>query len=597
MDGNHHQEHHDGLRYTTDDSLGNSESFLTVPSPAQPEYLEPCGGLVGKLIVVCWANMKEVVEKAGSISSISLKLLLGTVFFVYFGFVVKTYVDRGYQLDWCYGYGKAFLMFGLIVWFVIYYQALKRHTDVIINTVQSNTSLAQSKWLGYFKNTIVGIFLLSFSSYMIYESLDQPERLRSLLGIVAFVAIGAVFSKHPDYIRWGSLFSGLSLHILIGLLTIKFEAGRNIVQCIGNSVVTFLECGYSGASFVFGKVLVEDNHVFAFESLSVLYFLSTIVYILFHLGWIQVVCFKVGGFIQLLMGTTVIESVNSVTTIFLGMSEAPLLYAKYIAVLTPSEIHTIMAAGFATVAGTLLAAYTALGIDPKNVITASAMAAPAALTFGKLFYPENRKSKTSSGNIEMLKGHEKTIIDAACTGAFSAIGIVASIIATVVASVSLVAFVNQTCTWLGGLVGAENFTVDYILGKVFIPLAWLMGVKTDECSSVASLIGLKSFINEFVAYQKLGELKKEGLLSARSETIATFALCGFANPGSLASSIALLTKLAPNQSEVITRVAFRALIAGSITSFTSATIAGLLMDEPMEDSFNGNSTETYIYDI
>ncbi|BES94431.1 Sodium nucleoside cotransporter [Nesidiocoris tenuis] len=563
-------------------------------SPPRHEYLEPTGGLLGKFILVCWSSLRDAIRRTRQFWSIGIKLVIGAAFFAYLGFVIKTYIDRGQPLDWCYGYGKAFLYFGLVIWCVIYYQAIKCYTDKIF-TMMSESAVMQSEKFGYVKIACIAVFLVGFTAAIIYDSHGQTERLRSLLGILSFIVMGAIFSKHPDFIRWGALFTGLSLHIVIGLLTIKFEAGRDIVKCIGNSVVMFLECGYEGASFVFG-FLVSEKHIFAFESLSVLYFLSTVVYVLFYLGWMQRICFKVGGFIQYLMGTTVIESVNSVTTIFLGMSEAPLLYAEYIKLLTPSELHTIMTAGFATVAGTLLAAYTALGIDPKNVITASAMAAPGALTFGKLFYPENRKSITSSTNIEMIHGKDKGIIDAACTGAFNAIGIVASIIALVIASVSLVGFANQTTVFLGGLVGVDGFTVDYILGKVFIPLAWLMGVKTEDCSRVASLIGLKSFINEFVAYQKLGEYKKAGLLSVRSETIATFALCGFANPGSLASNIALLTKLAPNQSTVISRIAVRALIAGSITSFTSATIAGLLMEEePSAIIPGGNSTMYYNY--
>ncbi|XP_066909207.1 sodium/nucleoside cotransporter 1 [Halyomorpha halys] len=300
--------------------------------------------------------------------------------------------------------------------------------------------------------------------------------------------------------------------------------------------------------------------------------------ILFYLGWLQVFCFKIGSLIEMCLGTTVIESVNAVTIIFLGMSEAPLLYSVYLADLSSSELHAIMASGFSTVAGTLLAAYTSLGVDPRYVITASIMAAPASLCFAKLLYPETIQSKTTSKEITLLNSKETSLLQAASNGASSAIGMVQGIIASVVACVAFISFLNAVCSWLATLVGYEGITLEYLVGILFVPIAWLMGVDPEECQTVGSLIGIKTVANEFIAYMQLGALKKVGKLSARSEAIATFALCAFSNPSALGSSIAILTSLEKSQSEKINKVALRAFITGCITTFTSASIAGLLTE-------------------
>ncbi|XP_073979834.1 concentrative nucleoside transporter 2 isoform X2 [Rhodnius prolixus] len=529
-----------------------------------------------------WKFIGDLRVRHKNIINLSLKSIIMLLVIAYIGYVIKVFIDKGSPVDWCYGYGMAFIILILTLWCIIYYKAIKiscklmspyfvRNFGKTIRNIKSR--------LKTFKITLAVIFIVAFCAFVIYDTRSDPRRLISLFGIVFFILVGLIFSKHPNYIRWDTVVTGVSLHLLIGFLTMKVEAGRNIFQCVGLTIVRFLEYGYNGAEFIFGDFLVNKQHVFAFQSLSVLFFLSMVMQILFHLGWIQVFCFKLGGFLQRLLGTTVIESVNAVSTIFLGMSEAPLLYRPYVKDLTPSEIHCVMTAGFATVAGTLLAAYTNLGVDPKNVVTASALAAPSSLMFAKLFYPENQVSKTSSDSIAIYKSSDISVMDAACKGAFAAIELINAIIACVAASVSMVYFVNGISLWLGSLAGVEGLTIEYLLGKIFIPLAWVMGVRLEQCQDVASLIGLKTFANEFVAYEKLGKLKAAGKLSVRSEAIATFALCGFANPGALATLIALLSSICPLQRSIATKVAFRALAAGSITSFTSACIAGVLTPE------------------
>ncbi|XP_024084806.1 solute carrier family 28 member 3-like [Cimex lectularius] len=541
-------------------------------------FIEPCGGILGYYSGLFRRKAKNFLSNFKNVV-----LRLGQVFFfliiiIYIGFVIKTFVDTGFYIDWCTGYGMAFMLIGLLIISIVYNTLNKyKYFNMFHFNCDNGFGLLFKK---YGRCTTAAVFLLLFFGFVIYDTVvtDELNRIMSLLGIVAFLLCGLVFSKHPEYIRWDTILVGLSLQMFLGLISIPIKFGREIFSCIGDRVVHFLSYAYTGAAFVFGDFLVNKQHVFAFQALSVLYFLSMIVQVLYYLGWMQIICLKIGKSIQFVLGTTVIESVNAVATVFLGMSEAPLLYNVYIKYLTNSEIHAVMTGCFATVAGTMLAAYTSLGIDPKNVITASIMAAPGALTYAKLYYPETVKSSTSK-NILLVQSDDVSVMDAACKGTFMATTIVSSIIASVIASVSFINLLDGIILWLGYLVGIENLTLDYILGIIFIPLAWAMGVKHEECELVASLIGIKTIANEFIAYVKLSELKSAGKLSARSEAIATFALCGFANPGALATMIAFLSSLAPSKRESIINVSFRAFVTGCITSFSSACIAGLLTPE------------------
>nr|CAD7434728.1 unnamed protein product [Timema monikensis] len=273
-------------------------------------------------------------------------------------------------------------------------------------------------------------------------------------------------------------------------------------------------------------------------------------------------------------------------------SEAPLLIQGYLKDLTKSEVHAIMAGGFATVAGTVLAAYISFGAQADHLITASIMSAPAALCFSKLFYPETEDSKNTVDQIVIIKDDSTGVLDAAVKGVTAGIQIVLGIIANVIAFIAFVAFLNGILTWIGDMVGVPDVTFVNIMGYIFIPLAWVMGVEWEQCGDVAKLVGLKTMVNEFVAYQELGVLKRAGKLSPRSEAIATYALCGFSNPGSLGILIGSLTSLCPSQRPIITEVAFRAFIAGSAVCFMTACIAGILLTE---DQYTNNETNTTIF--
>nr|XP_024215419.1 sodium/nucleoside cotransporter 1-like [Halyomorpha halys] len=539
-------------------------------------FIEPCGGPIGQILSDIRKSIKNRIEKHSKFYINFLLLLAGILIGGYISFMIANFINKGSHIDWCYGYGRAFLYIVAILWCITYYKGLKPFFYPAFK--RFSKCISHVKNIRYMKHAIHSAFAIAFIVFIIYDTSNNRRRLISLLGVIFFLLISFIFSKHPEYVRWDTVLSGVTLQILFGLCTIRWETGRNILKCFGDNVVNFLNFGLDGATFVYGHKLINEEMVFAFQALSTLYFLAMFTRILFYLGWLQVFCFKIGSLIEMCLGTTVIESVNAVTIIFLGMSEAPLLYSVYLADLSSSELHAIMASGFSTVAGTLLAAYTSLGVDPRYVITASIMAAPASLCFAKLLYPETIQSKTTSKEITLLNSKETSLLQAASNGASSAIGMVQGIIASVVACVAFISFLNAVCSWLATLVGYEGITLEYLVGILFVPIAWLMGVDPEECQTVGSLIGIKTVANEFIAYMQLGALKKVGKLSARSEAIATFALCAFSNPSALGSSIAILTSLEKSQSEKINKVALRAFITGCITTFTSASIAGLLTE-------------------
>ncbi|KAJ9591155.1 hypothetical protein L9F63_002310, partial [Diploptera punctata] len=500
------------------------------------------------------------------------------------------------EFDWCDGLGMLILVLAFTYFGLIYYHIIKKYFGSSIN--EKVIKPAGTKFLedhdvkfGWviLKIIICLIPLIAALVYIGVDTIGSSHRLISLLGLFVILAFGFLFSKHPRKIRWRPVLCGLGIQFVMGLLTIRWTVGRNIFQCIGDKATIFLGYADEGSTFVYGEALIKSN-TFAFQALSVIFFMSFMVQILYYYGAMQFIIVKLGWFLQTIMGTTVCESINASASVFLGMSESPLLVKPYLKDLTKSEMHAIMTGGFATVAGSVLAAYISFGVSAAHLITASVMSAPAALCYAKLFYPETEESRNRSDNIVIEKTDDSSALDAATKGALAGIHLVLGIIANIIAFIAFIAFLNGLLSWLGMLVGVEGFTFEFILGKVFIPLAWIMGVQASECEEVARLIGIKTIVNEFVAYEQLGKVKST-IVSKRkfeSEMIATYALCGFANPSSLGILIGALITMAPNQRTIITEVAFRAFIAGSATCFLTACIAGILMPDDYYYEFTGS---------
>ncbi|KAL0809793.1 hypothetical protein ABMA28_011289 [Loxostege sticticalis] len=514
-----------------------------------------------------------------------------TIFwFVFNGLVIGYFAGCWYYwanilqdpLVLCSGFGSLIAFLGIIYFFVIYFMVVKRFFGKWFSRVVWTKVSDVSGYLWriiIFRWCFCLAVLAAIVVFLYFDTRDAPERLISLLGLGILLMLAFVFSAHPGRINWRTVSMGLLLQFLFGVLFIRVEPGRIALQCFADKVATFLMYGVEGAAFAFGDLLVRTEQVFAFSTLPVIFFFSMLVEVLFFWGALQWFVLKLGGVLRALTATTVCESVIAVGNVFLGMTESILLIKPYISLLTPSELHVVMSSGFATVSGTILAAYIGFGAEPAHLVTASIMSAPAAICYSKLLMPETKRSLTTVDNIQPVPSEDQSALSAATRGATNGIALILNIIANIVAFVSFIAFVNGVLGYAGGLLGNPELNLEWIFGKIFIPLCWVMGVPWEECELVGSLIGLKTVVNEFVAYQRMGEMKKAGLLSPRAELIATYSLCGFTNPGSAGIMIGAIAAMAPNQRETLSSLAVRAFFGGCGICFMTACIAGLLMPE------------------
>ncbi|KAL7878922.1 hypothetical protein AOLI_G00098960 [Acnodon oligacanthus] len=446
---------------------------------------------------------------------------------------------------------------------------------------------ANIRWIKWvFIVVVVGLLV----AWLVVDTSKRPEQLISFGGVCLFILGIFIFSEHRYAVCWRTLFWGLGLQFVIGLFVIRTEPGYIAFNWLGAQVQTFLNYTQAGSSFVFGG-LVEAG-IFAFQALPIVIFFSSVMSVLYFLGVMQWVIIKISWIMQITMGTSPTESLSVAGNIFVGQTEAPLLIRPYLKDMTKSEIHAVIVGGFATIAGSVMGAFISFGIDASSLIAASVMAAPCALAMAKLSYPETEKSKfKSEAEIKVDGGDEKNILEAASAGASTSIGLVANIGANLIAFLAILDFINAALRWLGGMVGYPEITFELICSYLFMPVAFMMGIPVEESFTVAELIGTKLFLNEFIAYEKLSNLKNNRLngitevgqyISVRSEIISTYALCGFANFSSLGIVIGGLSSICPSRKSDISALVLRALITGTCVSLVNACIAGILVVPPLD---------------
>lgn len=438
------------------------------------------------------------------------------------------------------------------------------------------------------KRVFVGLSVVGLILWLALDTAQRPEQLISFAGICMFILILFACSKHHSAVCWRTVFWGLGLQFIFGILVIRTEPGFNAFQWLGDQIQIFLAYTVEGSSFVFGDTLVYN--VFAFQSLPIIIFFGCVMSILYYLGLVQWVIQKVAWFLQITMGTTAAETLAVAGNIFVGMTEAPLLIRPYLADMTISEIHAVMTGGFATIAGTMLGAFISFGIDASSLISASVMAAPCALALSKLVYPEVEESKfKSKEGLKLPRGEERNILEAASNGATDAISLVANVAANLIAFLAVLAFINATLSWLGEMVDIHGLSFQVICSYVLRPMVFMMGVQWADCPLVAEIVGVKFFINEFVAYQQLSQYKNKRLsgveewingekqwISVKAEIITTFSLCGFANLSSIGITLGGLTSMIPQRKSDLCKIVVRALFTGACVSFISACMAGIL---------------------
>ncbi|MDE3972504.1 NupC/NupG family nucleoside CNT transporter [Glaesserella parasuis] len=410
--------------------------------------------------------------------------------------------------------------------------------------------------------------------------------LNSLLGIVVLLGIAFLLSNNKRAINFRTVFGALASQIGIAALILYVPVGRNALGAMAEGVAKVISYGNEGVAFLFGG-LVSDKmfevfggggFVFAFRVLPIIVFFSALISLLYYVGIMQWVIKIIGGGLQKVLGTSQAESMSAAANIFAGQSEAPLVVKPYISKMTESELFAVMCGGLASIAGSVMAGYAGMGVPLTYLIAASFMAAPAGLLFAKIILPQTEKFNDSIENVELEK--PANVLDAAAAGASSGMHLALNVGAMLISFIALIALINGVLGAVGGWFGYEGLNLGLILGWIFKPLAWAIGVPWNEAEVAGQMIGLKLAINEFVGYLEFAKyLGPEApmALTDKTKAIVTFALCGFANFSSIAILIGSLGSMAPNRRGDVARLGIKAVIAGSLANLMSAAIAGLFI--------------------
>ncbi|XP_029193531.2 solute carrier family 28 member 3-like isoform X1 [Acropora muricata] len=450
-------------------------------------------------------------------------------------------------------------------------------------------SILRKNWR-YLRWVVLLVVLVLLGLWFGLDTAKEPKRFISLLGMLVYVGISYVLSIHRKRIKWRPVLWGMSLQLVFALIILRTSQGFQTFKFLGDTVTRFLEYTDAGSAFVFGDDF-ETRYV-AFKVLPVIIFFSSFISVLYYLGIMPLIISKIAWLMQITMGTSAAESLSAAGNIFVGQTEAPLLIRPFLASLTQSELHAVMTGGLATVAGGILAAFVGVGIQASHLIAASVMSAPAALAVSKIMCPETEVPETlSQETIHFEPPAERNVIEAAAKGASTAITLVANVLAMLITFFAFIAFFNGVLSFLGSMVGYPELSFQVICSYVFMPFAFLMGVDWADCQTVGRFLGVKTFLNEFIAYIEMGPFienrnKMNGgpTISRRSEVIATYALCGFTNFLGLGVLLGGLGPMAPSRQGDMARFAIRSLFAATIACFMTASIAGFLYDESLEAS-------------
>jgi concentrative nucleoside transporter, CNT family len=397
----------------------------------------------------------------------------------------------------------------------------------------------------------------------------------SFLGLLVMLVLAWSMSNNKRIIPWRTVITGTLLQIIFALIILRTPIGRAFFIWLSDVVTVFLDFSDAGARFIFGDGFSE--HFFAFKVLPTIIFFSSVITILYYLGILQFIVKIFAKIMMKVMGTSGAESLASAVNVFVGQTEAPLLIRPYVPFLTQSELMAVMVGGFSNIAGGVLAAYVGMGVDAGHLIASSVMSAPASLVMAKLAFPETERSATAGEVTLEVERPWANVIDAAAEGATEGMKLAINVAAMLIAFIGLVALLNAGLMKLGGFVGYPTLSLELILGYLLRPLAWVMGVPWKDAANVGALLGIKTVLNEFVGYVRLQEMVQAGQLTERSRIIATYALCGFANFSSIAIQIGGIGAMAPSRKADLARLGLKAMVAGSLATFQTATIAGMLL--------------------
>ena len=418
------------------------------------------------------------------------------------------------------------------------------------------------------------------------------ERLQPICGLALILLIAYLCSTNRRAIRGRTILWGFGLQFLFALVVLKTSVGQRTFEVLGDKIRGLLAFATVGSSFVFGpignqaawgrimtKVLGEEGGqysvIFAFQIAPTIIFIAALFAILYYFGIMQIVVRLFAIVMNKAMGASGAESLNVAASIFMGQTEAPLTIRPYLPRMTESELMVVMTSGMAHISGGIMAAYIAFGIEPKHLLTAVIMTAPGTLMMAKMFVPETGVPETLGTVRLVVKNKDVNVIDAAGRGTGEGLHLAMNVIAMLISFVALIALANAILAHIGPWLHLPGLSLQKIFGVVFAPIAWSLGVPWRDAGVIGNLLGTRMVLNEFIAFAQLGPLKAS--LDPRSFTVATFALCGFANFASIGIQIGGIGALVPERRHDLAKLGLRAMLAGTLANFTSACIAAMLL--------------------
>lgn len=422
--------------------------------------------------------------------------------------------------------------------------------------------------------------------------------LRGLTGLAFFVVVAWMMSSHRKRFPWRIVLGGLATQGVLALLLLNTQVGRDVFTWLAGRVEDLISAAQPGAEMVFGVLAKPDAmgrvfgpeeggaYIFGFagSGLIVIIFFSALMAILYHLGVMQLLIWSLARVMSSLLGVSGAEAMAMAANVFVGQTEAPLVVKPYIGKMTRSELNAMMTGGFSTVAGSVMAVYMGL-VGPEfapHLLAASVMSAPAAFVMAKIMQPETEEPVTAGAMPLRIERVDNNLLEAATSGTSDGLKLWLNVMAMLIAFVALVAFLDMPLGWLGEQLDVEGgLSVGRLMGWLFAPVAWLMGVEGwDQCQTFGELLGVKVALNDFVAFQQLTERLPgaEGGLNPRHTAMAAYALCGFANLSSIGIQIGGISPLAPERRTELSQLAFRAMLGGAAASWMTATIAGMVLE-------------------
>ncbi|MGS2721397.1 NupC/NupG family nucleoside CNT transporter [Paraglaciecola aestuariivivens] len=400
--------------------------------------------------------------------------------------------------------------------------------------------------------------------------------MASLIGVALMLLIAFAFSSHKKAINWRTVGGAFAIQAAVGALVLYFPPGKEFLLALTTYVKNIIDYSQDGIDFIFGPLGNKSmGFIFAFNVLPVIVFFSSMITVLYHLKIMNFIIRVIGGFLQFFLKTSRPESMSAAANIFVGQTEAPLVIKPFIPNLTRSELFAVMVGGLASIAGSVMAGYAGMGVKIEYLLAASFMAAPGGLLMAKIIIPETEEYKNELTEQEDKDNEYANIFDAAASGAASGLHLALNVGAMLLAFIGLIALLNGLIGWAGGLAGNESLSFQVILGYLFQPIAWALGVPWNEANIAGSFLGQKIVVNEFVAY--LDFLQNQQELSPHSQAIVVFALCGFANFSSIAILMGGIGALAPNRRKEIAQLGLKTVLAATLSNFMSAALAGFYL--------------------